>query len=55
VYGLKLRATLINLLGQQEKYREIFFADRLNNVVDQFRDGTRRYGKIFRFSISGTF
>ena len=55
IFGLKLRGTIINLIGQQEKYSEIFFADRLNNVVDQFRDGTNKYGVIGRISVSGTF
>ena len=50
IFGLKLRGTIINLIGQQEKYSEIFFADRLNNVVDQFRDGTNKYGVIGRIS-----
>ena len=55
ILGLKLRAQIINLLGQQEKYQEIFYTDRLNNVVDQVRDGTNNFGQIFRFTVSGTF
>ena len=56
VFGLKVEATLINLIGQKEKYRQIFFVtDRLDGQVDQFRNGTNAYGVIGKLSISGTF
>lgn len=56
ILGLKVRASLINLIGQKEKYREVFFVtDRLDGQVDQFRNGTSEYGVIGRLSVSGTF
>ena len=55
VFGLKLSATLVNLLGQNERSREIFYSDRLNGEIDETRDGINNYGRIFRISVSGTF
>jgi outer membrane receptor for ferrienterochelin and colicins len=56
IFGLKVRASLINLIGQKEKYREVYYVtDRLDGTVDQFRNGTIEYGVIGRLSISGTF
>jgi hypothetical protein len=56
IFGLKVRATLINLIGQKEKYREVFYVtDRRDGRVDQFRNGTSEYGVIGKLSISGTF
>ena len=56
ILGLKVRASLINLIGQKEKYREVFFVtDRFDGQVDQFRNGTSEYGVIGRLSVSGTF
>ncbi len=56
IFGLKVRASLINLIGQKEKYREVFYVtDRLEGTVEQFRNGTSEYGLIGRLSISGTF
>ena len=56
IRGLKLRGTLINLIGRKEKYREVFFArDRLDGEITEIRDGTSAFGIIGRLSISGTF
>jgi hypothetical protein len=56
VLGLKLRLVLINLIGQKEKYREIFYTpDRLIGDVSEFQYGTHEYGVIGKLSISGTF
>jgi outer membrane receptor for ferrienterochelin and colicins len=56
ILGLKLRGSLINLIGQKEKYSEVFFInDRRDGRIEQFRDGTNKYGLIGRISISGTF
>ncbi len=56
IFGLKVRASLINLIGQKEKFREVYYtADRLDGDVDQFRYTTSEYGLIGRLSISGTF
>jgi outer membrane receptor for ferrienterochelin and colicins len=56
IFGLKVRATLINLIGQKEKYREVYYlTDRRDGQVDQFRNGTNEYGVIGKLSISGTF
>ncbi len=56
IFGLKVRATLINLIGQKEKYREVYYlTDRRDGRVDQFRNGTNEYGVIGKLSISGTF
>jgi outer membrane receptor for ferrienterochelin and colicins len=56
IFGLKVRATLINLIGQKEKYREVYYlTDRRDGQVDQVRIGTDEYGVICKLSISGTF
>lgn len=56
ILGLKLRASLINLTGQTEGSREIFFTtSRLDGRIDEIRDGTVEFGVIGRLSISGTF
>ncbi len=56
ILGLKLRGTLINVTGQTEGSREVFFtSDRLDGRIDEIRDGTVEFGVIGRISISGTF
>lgn len=55
VFGLKVRAQLMNLVGQTEKYSQIFYQDRKDGPVDFTRDGTFNYGLIYRVQVSGTF
>ncbi|MFC4291475.1 TonB-dependent receptor plug domain-containing protein [Sphingorhabdus arenilitoris] len=55
VAGLKLAASLVNVLGQNEQSREIFYSDRRQNLIDETRDGTNFYGRIFQISVSGNF
>ncbi len=55
VFGLKLRAQLMNLVGQTEKYSQIFYQDRKDGPIDFTRDGTFNFGLIYRVQISGTF
>lgn len=55
VFGLKVRAQLMNLVGQTEKYSQIFYQHRKDGPVDFTRDGTFNYGLIYRLQVSGTF
>jgi outer membrane receptor for ferrienterochelin and colicins len=55
VLGLKVKASLFNLLGQQEAYRETFWLNRRDGPVDSTHRGNTIYGQIFRLSVSGTF
>ncbi len=55
VFGLKVKASLFNLLGQQEKYEEIFWVDRRDGPIAFTHDGSNKYGLIGRLVVSGTF
>jgi outer membrane receptor for ferrienterochelin and colicins len=55
VLGLKVRATVMNLIGQREGSEEIHYLGRRNGPVDFTRNSDFRYGRFFRLSVSGTF
>jgi outer membrane receptor for ferrienterochelin and colicins len=55
VLGLKVRATVLNLIGQREGSRELFYANRRNGPVDFIRTSDFQYGTFYRLTISGTF
>lgn len=55
VLGLKVRGTVMNLAGQREHSREIFYLNRRNGPVDFTRQGDYRYGTFYRLNVSGTF
>jgi outer membrane receptor for ferrienterochelin and colicins len=55
VYGLKLRAQIINLLNGFEQNKEVFYVARRDGPVSRFSDTEVRYGFIYRFQVSGTF
>jgi outer membrane receptor for ferrienterochelin and colicins len=55
VLGLKLRASVLNLIGQREGSEEIFYLNRRNGPVDFTRNSDFRYGRFLRLSVSGTF
>jgi outer membrane receptor for ferrienterochelin and colicins len=55
VFGLKVKGSLFNPIGQQEKYREVFWTDRRDGPIAFTHDGTNNYGLIFRLVVSGTF
>lgn len=55
VLGLKVRAQVMNLIGQTEGYREIFYVDRRDGPVDFTTKGVFKFGMIYRLQISGTF
>jgi len=55
VLGLKVRGTLLNLIGQRERSREIYYLNRRNGPVDFTRDTEFLYGTFYRLTVSGTF
>ncbi len=55
VLGLKVRVSLLNLIGQKEKSQELFYVGRRNGPLDFSRESEFRYGAIGRLTISGTF
>jgi outer membrane receptor for ferrienterochelin and colicins len=55
VLGLKVRGTVLNLIGQREGSEEIYYLGRRNGPVDFTRNSDFRYGRFFRLTISGTF
>lgn len=55
VLGLKVRGTIQNLWGQQERYKEIFYVDRRDGPIDYSTTGTNKFGLIYRLQVSGTF
>ncbi len=55
VLGLKVRATVLNLIGQREASSEIYYVNRRNGPVDFTRSSDFRYGRFLRLSVSGTF
>jgi hypothetical protein len=55
VLGLKVRGTVLNLIGQREGSEEIYYLGRRNGPVDFTRNSDFRYGRFFRLSVSGTF
>lgn len=55
VLGMKLRGQVMNLTGQKEKYFQTFYANRRDGPVDFTREGTFKYGLIYRLVLSGTF
>ncbi len=55
VFGLKVKAQVMNLANQYESNREIFYVARRNGPIDFIRESEQRYGVFYRLQISGTF
>jgi outer membrane receptor for ferrienterochelin and colicins len=55
VLGLKVRATVLNLIGQREGSEEQFYVNRRNGPLDFGRNSDFRYGRFFAVRVSGTF
>lgn len=56
IFGLKVRVTALNILGQQNGFtREIFTARRDVGVLDIVEIRNRQSGTGLRFNVSGTF
>jgi outer membrane receptor for ferrienterochelin and colicins len=55
VLGLKVRGTVLNLIGQREGSEELFYLNRRDGDVEFRRSSDFRYGRFFRLSVSGTF
>jgi outer membrane receptor for ferrienterochelin and colicins len=55
IFGLKVRAGLSNLTGQNRQYREIFWVGRRDGPVDFTRDGRFGAEMTYSLAISGTF
>jgi outer membrane receptor for ferrienterochelin and colicins len=55
VYGLKLRAQIINILNGFEQNNETFYVARRDGPLSRFVSTPVRYGFIYRFQVSGTF
>jgi outer membrane receptor for ferrienterochelin and colicins len=55
VLGLKVRATVLNLIGQREDSEERFYVGRRDGPIDFIRTTEFRYGTFYRLTVSGTF
>jgi outer membrane receptor for ferrienterochelin and colicins len=55
VLGLKVRGSVLNLIGQREGSEEQFYLNRRDGPLDFRRNSDFRYGRFFRLSVSGTF
>ncbi|WP_298019523.1 TonB-dependent siderophore receptor [uncultured Parasphingopyxis sp.] len=55
VFGLRVRGSVFNLIGNRDDYRRITYVDRRDGPVDFIEDRSRRIGPIFTFTISGSF
>lgn len=55
VFGLKVRATVLNPIGQREGSAEQYYVTRRNGPLDFSRTLDFRYGTFYRLIISGTF
>ncbi len=55
IMGLKVRASLQNLLNQKERNLETFYVDRRDGPIRSTRDATYQWGLMYRLTVSGTF
>lgn len=55
VFGLKVRASVLNPTGQREKSSELYYLNRRDGPLDFSRNGEFQYGTFYRVAISGTF
>ena len=55
VFGLKVRATVLNPIGQREASNELYYLNRRDGSLDFSRSSEFQYGTFYRIAISGTF
>jgi outer membrane receptor for ferrienterochelin and colicins len=55
VFGLKVRAQVMNLGGRRDYSYENFYVNRRDGAIDTVRTSGQRYGAFYRLQISGTF
>ena len=55
VFGLKVRASVLNPTGQREKSNELYYLNRRDGPLDFSRNSEFQYGTFYRVAISGTF
>lgn len=55
VFGLKVRATILNPAGQREGSSELYYLNRRNGPLDFSRDAEFKFGTFYSIRISGTF
>ncbi len=55
VLGLRVRASVFNLIDAHDDFRRIAYVDRRDGPVAFTEDRTRRIGPIFTFEINGSF
>ena len=55
VFGLKVRATVLNPIGQREASNELYYLNRRDGALDFSRSSEFQYGTFYRVAISGTF
>jgi outer membrane receptor for ferrienterochelin and colicins len=55
VFGLKVRAQVMNLGGRRDYSYENFYVNRRDGAIDTVRTSEQRYGAFYRLQISGTF
>jgi outer membrane receptor for ferrienterochelin and colicins len=55
VFGLKVRATVMNPLGQREGSNELYYLNRRDGPLDFSRSAEFQYGTFYAVRVSGTF
>ncbi len=55
VFGLKVKAQVMNFAGRRDYSYEYFYVNRRNGDIDTVRDTEQSYGAFYRLQISGTF
>jgi outer membrane receptor for ferrienterochelin and colicins len=55
VFGLKVRATVLNPLGQREGSNELYYLNRRDGPLDFTRSAEFQYGTFYAVRVSGTF
>jgi outer membrane receptor for ferrienterochelin and colicins len=55
VFGLKVKAQVMNLGWRRDYSYEYFYVNRRNGPIDTIRTSEQRYGAFYRLQVSGTF
>jgi outer membrane receptor for ferrienterochelin and colicins len=55
VFGLRVRASVVNIARQKELNHEVFYVDRRDGPVDYTVDTSTAFGYIYRLNVSGSF
>jgi outer membrane receptor for ferrienterochelin and colicins len=55
VFGLRVRASVVNIVRQKELNHEVFYVDRRDGPVAFTTDTSTAFGYIYRLNVSGSF